>query len=34
LLYLQNLGKVETVKLKVYDQNTKDNKLLWRLKNE
>jgi DNA-binding PadR family transcriptional regulator len=31
LIYLENLGKVEKVKLNVYDPNTKENKLLWRL---
>lgn len=32
LIYLENLGKVEKVKLNVYDPSTKENKLLWRIK--
>lgn len=32
LIYLESLGKIEKVKLNFYDPNTKENKLLWRLK--
>jgi DNA-binding PadR family transcriptional regulator len=32
LIYLEKLEKVESVKLKIYDENTKKNKLLWRPK--
>jgi len=32
LIYLEKLEKVETVSIRVYDENTKENKLLWRIK--
>jgi DNA-binding PadR family transcriptional regulator len=32
LIYLENLGKVEKVKLSIYDPHTEEKKLLWRLK--
>jgi len=32
LIYLEKLGKVERVKLRIYDPYTKENKILWRIK--
>lgn len=32
LIYLEKLGKVEKVKLNVYDPHTEEKKFLWRLK--
>jgi predicted Rossmann fold nucleotide-binding protein DprA/Smf involved in DNA uptake len=34
LIYLEKLGKVEKVKLNVYDSSTEEKKILWRLKKE